>query len=1304
MKNSDRKFQLLSAVLITLFCCILLINSNYVLVESQTSPTFLTLTGSTFLDIENSERLQLKDFTLSTWFRTDKQDYLEPGTIVNKGGMNDDAPGNNMNYGIWITPEEFLEGGFETQRGTNIFVTSKQKFNDGNWHNAILTNDGLFLKLYVDGVEIGKISTLGAIPDMKGSQSIRLGANALNLDKFFTGDIDEVILWDRALSLEEIFNVYNYDEFPSNGRILYLPFSSISPIQSSYKYQPFKTFEQTEKDVIEKEESFRLSNFSLGTWFRIDRIDHNGPMILLNKGGFGGERPGENLNFGIWLNPSETIEGGFETKPGTNVFVSSQEKYNDGLWHYVLLTYDNKILKLYIDGVLADSKITSGATPDNSGDQDFVIGGNSFMDDKFFKGDLDEIRVWNRALSTDEVSNGFNNNTFNTHGQIFYEPYSDLDTQTPPPPTETPDTQTPPPPTETPDTQTPPLDSNATGFLLLKTNVINDNNGTKQASNFTINMKGSQASPSSFKAVQSPLAQLIEIVQGEYSVQVGGIEGYDAKFKNDCSAFAIENNITVCTITLNDLLITPPSQCPPGQSLTASQHLNQTTQQCVPDPQPPPSKSVSGFLLLRTDVINDNGGTKQAPDFTINILGSQASPSTLKAAQSPLAQVIAIEQGQYFVQVVGIEGYDAKFKNECAGFMIQNNTKVCTITLNDLSTPPPTETPDTQPPPTETPDTQPPPTETPDTQPPTGDEFVPFNFAAAGDWGCNSNTEKNVKSMLSKEPELVLGLGDYSYEKNANCWLKSISPVNDRMKISIGNHDSDEEEGPEITVQLLDHFKLNKQYYSFSKGNVFFLVMSTQDSYSKNSEQFNFVKQELEKASKDPNIDWIVVYYHKPIYTSSTKHAGLTSFRDIYHPLFDQYKVDLVLAGHNHNYQRTFPLSFNQDKSAIPIIVSKNPNTYNEIGAPIFIISGTGGVGLHSLGSQAEFTAKQFGKFGHINIDVSKDVSNKLMGTFYDLTGNKLDEFTITKTLASTPTPQSSSSSSTTTSSTQSLSATSTPLTTTDNSDVDVFGIKKIYPTKPGGEEWFMNMDNMKSDPRFEISGSGYDIKKNSDSSWSPVSNDKVRLLVYTSDSKGKFDGKNMSTYNLKELAARGHWYKANDWKNIEMGGYFKLNNADDERSGYSFYSRSIDHSSTHGGCGGATPKFNIGFDGEIKAKKEMWHLSLLDSPGVNDEDLSPSIVGKWLGIKGIIYNLPGDKGVKQEFWIDKTNEGKWEKVYEFTDQGGFGERGNNGPEKCGGNWDQLYTWASPKSVFTWDQSDVSFKDLSVREILPPTP
>ena len=38
-----------------------------------------------------------------------------------------------------------------------------------------------------------------------------------------------------------------------------------------------------------------------------------------------------------------------------------------------------------------------------------------------------------------------------------------------------------------------------------------------------------------------------------------------------------------------------------------------------------------------------------------------------------------------------------------------------------------------------------------------------FNFAAAGDWGCNVNTNNTVNNILNKNPELVLGLGDYSY-------------------------------------------------------------------------------------------------------------------------------------------------------------------------------------------------------------------------------------------------------------------------------------------------------------------------------------------------------------------------------------------------------------------------------------------------------------------------------------------------------------------------------------------------------------
>ena len=43
-----------------------------------------------------------------------------------------------------------------------------------------------------------------------------------------------------------------------------------------------------------------------------------------------------------------------------------------------------------------------------------------------------------------------------------------------------------------------------------------------------------------------------------------------------------------------------------------------------------------------------------------------------------------------------------------------------------------------------------------------------YNLAAAGDWGCNSNTDKTVDNADAKNPERVLALGDYSYSSTGN--------------------------------------------------------------------------------------------------------------------------------------------------------------------------------------------------------------------------------------------------------------------------------------------------------------------------------------------------------------------------------------------------------------------------------------------------------------------------------------------------------------------------------------------------------
>src|SRR5215216_3314374 len=125
-----------------------------------------------------------------------------------------------------------------------------------------------------------------------------------------------------------------------------------------------------------------------------------------------------------------------------------------------------------------------------------------------------------------------------------------------------------------------------------------------------------------------------------------------------------------------------------------------------------------------------------------------------------------------------------------------------------------------------------------------------FNFAAAGDWGCKSRTPDTVNNIVNKNPELVLGLGDFSYQDTADCWFEIIAPLDDKMKITIGNHD---DETTSLLNQYMSHFNLTKQFYSFNYQNVHFTVISTElpSNGSEEIEQYEFVDADLRSAASD---------------------------------------------------------------------------------------------------------------------------------------------------------------------------------------------------------------------------------------------------------------------------------------------------------------------------------------------------------------------------------------------------------------------------------------------------------------------
>ena len=271
-----------------------------------------------------------------------------------------------------------------------------------------------------------------------------------------------------------------------------------------------------------------------------------------------------------------------------------------------------------------------------------------------------------------------------------------------------------------------------------------------------------------------------------------------------------------------------------------------------------------------------------------------------------------------------------------------------------------------------------------------------FNIVAVGDWDCTSETEDTVDNIIKQDPEFVLALGDLSYNGKAKCWLELIEHIAEKTKIVIGNHEVD---SSKLLKDYMNYFGLENQYYSFNQKNVHFLALSTETDFDDESEQYAFAKQDLEKYSKDPFIDWIIVFYHRYIYGSGSGLEEEKDFRETYHPLFDKYKVDLALQGHLHVYERTYPITFNNEDGDEPMVQDNNPNLYKNPKGTIFLTVGTGGAHDMQLSSLKDFSAEGIaGEFGILNIQIEND-QTPLIGQFIE-NGKKqkiADEFKIIK-------------------------------------------------------------------------------------------------------------------------------------------------------------------------------------------------------------------------------------------------------------------------------------------------------------------
>jgi hypothetical protein len=226
---------------------------------------------------------------------------------------------------------------------------------------------------------------------------------------------------------------------------------------------------------------------------------------------------------------------------------------------------------------------------------------------------------------------------------------------------------------------------------------------------------------------------------------------------------------------------------------------------------------------------------------------------------------------------------------------------------------------------------------------------TPFRFLVWGDSGCACPAQMAVAAQMQPHtPDLMLHTGDMIYEggEAAGYDPRFFVPYADllaRAPIypSLGNHDVVTQNGaPWLQIFHLPNNAGSAdtpRYYSYNWGNTHFMALDSEQDYGPTSPQYAWLLGDLQSAAFH-GATWHIAYFHRPPYSSGYGHGSEYSLREAWSPLFERFGVDLVVNGHEHNYERTLP---RQDY----------PPPDGSAGHPVtYIVTGGGGKQLYNVG------------------------------------------------------------------------------------------------------------------------------------------------------------------------------------------------------------------------------------------------------------------------------------------------------------------------------------------------------------------
>ncbi len=368
------------------------------------------------------------DFSIECWFKTTSN---SPGYLWSKRRI--------CSYDNLLSASFEADGRIRFDMdGGNVenyaSIQSATSYNDGTFHHAVFTRAGSFMRMFIDGTNVGN-STTPVLIDINNANPLRAGNSPCG---GYYGSLDELSIYGRALSPAEVAALYNAGTFgkcttalpciPTGQNIsAWWPFEELTGETAfdavGSKHAPVlgttvgagrsgtaRHFAPGDVLSVDGSGSLDITNqVTLEAWVRLAPNPDSSQRFTCNFGktSFRDSGSGNFQSYAVFFESGSyiglganhwlfeyavTSEGGARVhNQSTGVKIPA-----DNQFHHIAMTYDGSFVSLYVDGTQRDQYGFSGNLKSVPEEPFKVYGGSDFS--------IDELAVYARALASSEIA------------------------------------------------------------------------------------------------------------------------------------------------------------------------------------------------------------------------------------------------------------------------------------------------------------------------------------------------------------------------------------------------------------------------------------------------------------------------------------------------------------------------------------------------------------------------------------------------------------------------------------------------------------------------------------------------------------------------------------------------------------------------------------------------------------------------------------------------------------------------------------------------------------------------------------